>query len=123
VTHLADRVRLRALLRANRALLIVYVLKDDLKQLWQFRYPAAARRFWRHWYRRAMASRLPALKQFARNLAARIDGVISHCRYPLHTGLLEGINNKITVIKRMAYGFRDDAYFFLTIRAAFPGIP
>jgi transposase len=123
VTHLADRVRLRDLLRANRALFIVYVLKDDLKQLWQFRYPAAARRFWRHWYRRAMASRLPALKQFARNLAARIDGVISHCRYPLHTGLLEGINNKITVIKRMAYGFRDDAYFFLTIRAAFPGIP
>jgi hypothetical protein len=26
------------------------------------------------------------------------------------------------VIKRMAYGFRDDAYFFLKIRAAFPGI-
>jgi transposase len=23
----------------------------------------------------------------------------------------------------MAYGFRDDAYFFLKIRAAFPGIP
>ena len=30
--------------------------------------------------------------------------------------------NKIKVIKRMAYGFRDDAYFFLKIRAAFPGI-
>ncbi len=27
------------------------------------------------------------------------------------------------VTKRMAYGFRDDAYFFLKIRAAFPGIP
>ncbi|MBB4286552.1 transposase [Roseospira goensis] len=26
-------------------------------------------------------------------------------------------------MKRMAYGFRDDAYFFLKIRAAFPGIP
>jgi transposase len=32
------------------------------------------------------------------------------------------INNKIKVIKRMAYGFRDDAYFFLKIRAAFPGV-
>ena len=31
-------------------------------------------------------------------------------------------NNKIKVIKRMAYGFRDDSYFFLKIRAAFPGI-
>jgi len=27
------------------------------------------------------------------------------------------------IIKRMACGFRDDAYFFLKIRAAFPGIP
>ncbi|WP_425502569.1 transposase [Roseospira goensis] len=41
----------------------------------------------------------------------------------LNTSVLEGINNRIKVIKRMAYGFRDDAYFFLKIRAAFPGIP
>lgn len=123
VTKHADRVRLRELLAANRALFIVYVLKDDLKRLWRFRYPGAARRFWRAWYRRAMASRIPALRHFATNLAVRIDGVINHCRYPLHTGLLEGINNKIKVLKRTAYGFRDDAYFFLKIRAAFPGIP
>jgi transposase len=41
----------------------------------------------------------------------------------LNTGLPEGINNKIKVIKRMAYGFRDEQYFFLKIRASFPGIP
>jgi transposase len=123
VTRPADRVRLRELLRANHALFVVYVLKDDLKQLWRYRYPGAAHRFWRHWYRRALASRIPALIAFARNLAARLDGVLAHCRYPLHTGLLEGMNNKIKVLKRMAYGFRDDAYFFLKIRAAFPGIP
>lgn len=123
LTRPADRVRLRELLRANRALFIAYVLKDDLKQLWRFRYPGAARRFWRHWYRRAMASRLKPLQRFAKLLAPKIDGIISHCRYPLHTGLLEGINNKIKVLKRMAYGYRDHAYFFLKIRAAFPGIP
>lgn len=123
VTNAADRVRLKELLKANRALFIVYVLKDDLKQLWRFRYRAAARRFWKQWYRRARSSRIPALMAFAENLSARIEGVISHCRYPLHTGILEGINNKIKVIKRMAYGYRDDAYFFLKIRAAFPGFP
>ncbi|MBA6418862.1 transposase, partial [Pseudomonas sp. 5Ae-yellow] len=37
------------------------------------------------------------------------------------TGQLEGINNKIKVIKRMAYGYRDTDYFFLKIKAAFPG--
>lgn len=123
LTSASDRVRLRELLAANRSLFTVYVLKDDLKQLWRFRYPAAARRFWNEWKRRALASRIPALVTFAKQLAERIEGVISHCRYPLHTGILEGINNKIKVIKRMAYGYRDDAYFFLKIRAAFPGFP
>jgi transposase len=118
-----DRVRLRELLRANRALFIVYVLKDDLKHLWRYRYPAAARRFWRDWRRRALASQLPPLQKFVRVLERHLDGIISHCRYPLHTGILEGVNNKIKVLKRIAYGFRDDAYFFLKIRAAFPGIP
>ena len=46
---------------------------------------------------------------------------LAHCRWSLHTSVLECINNKIKVIKRMAYGFRDDACFFLKIRASFPG--
>ncbi|MFQ6047143.1 MAG: transposase, partial [Gemmatimonadales bacterium] len=63
------------------------------------------------------------LVAFARRLKAKPPGILSHCHYPLNTGVLEGIHNKIKVIKRMAYGFRDDAYFFLKIRAAFPGNP
>jgi transposase len=118
----AERVRLRELLAVNRALFVAYVLKDDLKQLWQYRSAHAAHRFWRQWYRRALRSRLAPLVRFARQLAGYLPGILAHCRYPLHTGLVEGINNKIKVLKRMAYGFRDDAYFFLRIRAAFPGI-
>ncbi|SPK77287.1 protein of unknown function (plasmid) [Cupriavidus taiwanensis] len=69
------------------------------------------------------------------------QGILAHS-WPLGTNLVEGINNRIKVIKRMAYGvwrmaygvwrmaygvwrmaygFRDDHYFFLKIRAAFPG--
>ena len=51
-----------------------------------------------------------------------LHGILSRCAFPLHTSLLKGINNKIKVIKRMAYGFGDDDYFFLRIRAAFPGV-
>src|SRR5262249_18610762 len=118
-----DRVRLDELLKANRRLCTVYVLKDDLKHLWDYSYTGAATRFWEDWYHRAIRSRIEPLKRFARNLKERLDGILAHCRWPLHTSLLEGINNKIKVIKRMAFGFRDDEYFFLKIRAAFPGIP
>lgn len=68
-----------------------------------------------------MRSRIEPLKAFARNLKGYLPGILSHCQWPLGTNLVEGINNKIKVIKRMAYGFRDDDYFFLKIRAAFPG--
>jgi transposase len=118
-----DRIRLKELLRANRHLMTVYILRDDLKHLWDYRYPGAALRFWRSWYNRAIRSRIPALKRFARRLKDYLPGILAHCRWPLGTSLLEGMNNKIKVIKRMAYGFRDDSYFFLKIRAAFPGIP
>jgi transposase len=117
-----ERVRLRELLSVNRRLATVYILKDDLKELWGYTYSGAARRFWKEWYSRAIRSRIGPLQQFARRLRDKIRGVISHCLYPLHTSLLEGINNKIKVIKRMAFGFRDEAYFFLKIRDAFPGI-
>jgi transposase len=118
-----DRIRLKELLQANKALMTVYVLKDDLKQLWTYRSEGWARRLWKSWYRRAMQSRIKPLRRFAKRLAGYLPGILAHCRWPLHTSLLEGINNKIKVIKRMAYGFRDEAYFFLKIRAAFPGNP
>ncbi len=116
-----DRVRLRELLDANRHLAAVYVLKDDLKHLWAYTYPGAAQRFFDEWYQRAIHSRIEPLKVFARHLKAKLTGILAHCRYPFHTSLLEGINNKIKVLKRMAYGYRDDDYFFLKIMDAFPG--
>lgn len=118
-----DQVKLKELLQANRKLMTVYVLKDDLKHLWDYRRSHAAERFWKQWYNRAIRSRIEPLKLFARRLKPYVPGILAHCRWPFHTSLLEGINNKIKVIKRMAYGFRDEEYFFLKIRAAFPGNP
>jgi transposase len=116
-----ERVRLQEVLAANRPLWVVYVLKDALKKLWGYTYRGAAERAWREWYGWAIRSRIPALVRFAQKLKGKLPGILAHCRYPLHTGLLEGINNKIKVLKRMAYGFRNEPYFFLKIRGAFPG--
>jgi len=115
-------VELDELLAANHSLFVVYVLRDALKNLWQQRHPEQAARAWRSWYRQALRSGIGPLRHFARKLRPYVPGILAHCLYPLGTNLIEGINNKIKVIKRMAYGFRDDAYFFLKIRAAFPGV-
>ncbi|MCH2558624.1 MAG: transposase, partial [Alcanivorax sp.] len=50
-------------------------------------------------------------------------GIIASAAHRLNTSVLEGMNNRIKVIKRMAYGYRDSDYFFLKIKAAFPGNP
>lgn len=57
------------------------------------------------------------------DLIAYWHGILARCRHPLNTSVVEGVNNTIKVIKRRAYGYRDEEYFFLKIRAAFPGIP
>lgn len=126
-----QEVKLRELLSANRRLGTLYLLKGDLKQFWRFVYPAPAKRGFDRWYRRAMYSKIPKLKVFAETLKRNWDGIVSHCRYPIHTGLLEGMNNLAEVIKRIAFGFRDDECFFLKLRAAHlhprsslaPGLP
>ncbi len=122
ITKERDRVRLSELLAANRKLATVYVLKDDLKHLWDYWHSGYARKFWQQWYNRAIRSRIEPLKRFARRLKEYLPGILAHCRWRLHTSLLEGINNKIKVLKRRAYGYRDDEYFFLKIRQAFPGV-
>jgi transposase len=120
--HPGEDVTLEELLEANRGLFIVYVMRDALKDLWRYRHLGYALRAWKSWYRKALRSGLEPLRRFAQKLRPYLSGILAHCRYPLGTNLIEGINNKIKVIKRMAYGFRDDAYFFLKIRAAFPGV-
>ena len=118
----AEQVRLDEVLAANQSLMAVYVMKEQLKALWTVPTAWAWRRAWTQWLRHARESGIPALMHFAKCLRPYWRGILSRVRWPMHTGLVEGINNRIKVIKRIAYGFRNDAYFFLKIRAAFPGV-
>jgi transposase len=115
------RGQLDELLQANRSLSVVYILKDDLKHLWDYRSEGWAKKWFDGWYNRAQDSGIATLIKFADSLKAHLGGILAHCRYPLNTSFLEGMNNKIKVIKRIAFGFRDMDYFFLKIRGAFRG--
>ncbi len=119
----AQHVRLDEVLAANQSLMTVYVMKEQLKALWTAATAWQWRRAWTQWMSHARESQIPSLMHFARNLRGYWRGIVSRVRWPMHTGQLEGINNKIKVIKRMAYGYRDSDYFFLKIKAAFPGNP
>lgn len=116
-----ERLRLEALLEANEALNLVYILKEQLATIWSYVRVGWARRALERWCAMAVESNIAPLVRFGRNLLRHAEGILNHCRYPLHTARLEGVNNKIKVMKRVAYGYRDQAYFILKIKAAFPG--
>ncbi len=75
-----DRVRLRELLAVNRRLATVYVLKDDLKSLWDYPLPHGAHPCFREGYARAIPRRIKPLPHFARGLREKIDGILAHCQ-------------------------------------------
>lgn len=52
---------------------------------------------------------------FARLLENHFEGIISHASYRISSGKIEGINNKIKTVRRQAFGYHDDGYFFLKI--------
>ncbi|MCK6407240.1 MAG: transposase, partial [Rhodocyclaceae bacterium] len=116
-------VRLDELLSANAPLAKVYLLKTALKELWFAPTISEGRKRWREWFRLAIDSELAPAIQFAKRLRKYLRGILASAIFPMNTSILEGVNNKIKVIKRTAYGFRDSAYFFLKIKAAFPGKP
>jgi transposase len=114
-------VKLQELLNANQPLSVVYMMKQALKDIWFCTSVKEAFTNWKSWFRQVRESNIPALKQFARKLRPYARGILASAMYPLNTSVLEGMNNKIKVIKRMAYGYRDTFYFFLKIKDAFPG--
>ncbi len=58
--------------------------------------------------------------EFSLNVQLISVGLL-YCKHQIHTSKLEGVNNKIKVVKRIAYGFHDLEYFALKVKQALPG--
>lgn len=114
-----EREHLKELLTLNEAIFTVMVLRDMLPRIWKYRYRAWARRRLNEWCALARTMDHPGVRQFANQLERHAYGILNHCNHPIHTSRLEGVNNKIKVIKRTAYGFHDDRYFSLKVIQAF----
>lgn len=107
--------RLEEALSLNRPLSIAYYLKDELRQLWEQPNYHAASRFLTSWCRRAEASGIQVLMKFAKTLRGHRRGLLAWYIHPISTGPLEGVNNKIKLMQRRGYGYRDLELFKLRI--------
>ena len=113
-------------LKANRRLNTAYLLKEAFGQLWDYRTERGARAFFTRWQDSLKWQRLEPYRKFARMIESHWDGIASYCHpeNKVSLGLVEGINNKIRVLQRRAYGYRDEEFLKLKIVAAFlPPLP
>jgi transposase len=107
--------RLQEALKLNEPLAIAYYLKDELNEVWEQDDRQAAQTLLLDWIHYAESSGIRILHQFAKTLRLHANGILAYYDYPISTGPLEGINNKIKTMKRQAYGFRDPEFFRLKI--------
>lgn len=114
---LNGRRALKKLLKANKRLNTAYLLKESFGQLWDYQTEGWARRFFKNWKDSLKWQRLQPYEKFAEMIERHWDGIAEYCRpdNKVSLGFVEGLNNKIGVIKRKAYGFRDQEYLRLKI--------
>ena len=118
---LKEKNNLTEVLELNKPLFKAYILRDGIKHLWSFRYRGYATKWFEDWYSKAIRSKVQPIKKIAKMIKRRIHGVLSHYDYPMSNSVIEGMMNKIKVIKRVVFGYRDIDYFFLRIRGYFTG--
>ena len=111
-----DASALEKILDDHADLALCHAMKEEMARLFDLRDEDEARKGWTLWFEGAKASGIPALVRFAERKEKRLDGLIAHASHPISTGKLEGFNNRIKVAKRIAYGYRDEDYFFSLIQ-------
>jgi transposase len=115
--NLKGRQALKRLLAANKRLNSAYMLKESFGQLWDYEREGWARRFFENWRAALKWQRLKPYEEFAAMIERHWDGIAAYCQpeNKVSLGFVEGINNKIRVIQRRAYGIRDEEYLRLKI--------
>ena len=101
------------------------LLKEAFGQFWDYHSFAWVRKFFENWRASLKGQKLEPFEKFAKMIDTHGEGIAAYC-FPekkISLAFVEGLNNKIRVIQRRAYGFRDEEYRRLKILTCMlPGI-
>jgi transposase len=103
-----QKVKLADLVRYNLKTVRSYLLKEDFQSFWEYRSVGWAVKFLDEWCARVLRSRLEPMKKVARMLQSHRSLLLNWFRAKgeMSSGPVEGLNNRLKVITRRAYGFR-----------------
>jgi transposase len=113
--HPGSKARLKEALALNEPLNKAYYLKEKIRCVWEEPTRRRGERVLRECIAEAASSGVRELVKLAKTLEQHKHGIVAFFDHRISSGPLEGTNNKIKVLKRRAYGYRDDEFFRLKL--------
>jgi transposase len=103
-----QEVTLKELLKYNLKSVRAYILKEDFDGLWDYISPEWAGKFLDRWCTRVMRSKIEPLKRVAKTIRKHKPLILNwfEAKKAFSSGIVEGLNNKVKVATKKAYGFR-----------------
>jgi len=111
----SEKETLNDLLQLNKQLYKAYLLKEQLLDIFDEENLATAEKRLRQWITNIHAAAITPLISVAKTIQHYWQGILNYFTYRITNAQSEGFNNKINILKRRAYGFRDLEYFKLKI--------
>jgi transposase len=108
--------------RANRPLYRAFLLKEELRLLYQLDDPGEAPELLRAWLSWASRSKLRPFVKLARTIRVHRDGILAAIRLGLSNARLEGLNSKVRLISHRSFGFHSAAPLIALIYLCCGGI-
>jgi transposase len=101
--------RLRGLLRLNLRTARSYILKEDFNHFWTYNSVTWAGKFLERWCDMAVRSGIAPMKRVAKMLHSHRDLILNYfrARKEYSSSVVEGLNNKVKLVTRKAFGFRE----------------
>lgn len=99
---------LNELVKYNLQSVRAYLLKEDFHGFWEYVSATWAGKFLDRWCTRVMRSKIEPMKKVAKTIRNHKPLILNwfKAKKSLSSGIVEGLNNKVKVATKKAYGFR-----------------
>lgn len=106
---------LEQLAKLNDTVYRAMLLKEQFLEIYRSDSRKTAQAGLRQWLVAAFASKIPAFVELGQKFFRKRHFILNFFLMRITSAISEGINNKVKRLKRMAYGYKDVAYFLLKI--------
>lgn len=104
----SQAAKLSELVKCNLKCVRSHLMKEDFQRFWEYVSPTWAGKFLKAWCTRAMRSRIGPMKKVAKMLRSHTELILNwfRARKRISAGVVEGLNNKVKLSTKKAYGYR-----------------